>query len=71
MPQFLDMQHSKPEFEGFGLGFWNEQAFESVHQDFKTLWEQSGYKRDIDHPDYDTQLNKCVYKYNARHIEHF
>ena len=47
-------------FEGFGLGFWNEQSFKAVHEDFKTLWEDCNYQRDMDHPDYDNQLNKCV-----------
>ena len=68
VPQFLDLQHTKPEFEGFGLGFWSKQLFESFHHDFKTMWEQCGYIRDIDNPQYDKQLNKCVYTYNGRHI---
>ena len=66
VPDFLDKQHQKPEFQGYGLGYWNEQCFESVHQDFDGTWEN--YKADPKSDVYDTQLNKCVYTYNARHI---
>ena len=49
-----------------GLGYWSEQAFESVHADFKAEWES--VKVDIDHPDYLDKLVKCIARWNARHI---
>ena len=66
VPQFLDMMHKIPKFQGCGLGVFAEQAFECVHQDFGDLWEN--YERDPESDTYDTQLNKCVYTYNARHM---
>ena len=50
-----------------GLGYWSEHASESVHYDFETFW-QSGYKREMGHPDYKTQALKCISTYAARHI---
>ena len=50
-----------------GLAFWSEQAFESVHADFKLYWESQ--KVDIDHPDYLAKLLACISRWNARHIQ--
>ncbi|KAK6181780.1 hypothetical protein SNE40_009567 [Patella caerulea] len=51
-----------------GLGFWSEQASESVHSDFSQLWESGGYKRDMRHPEYDKKkLLKCVVTNCSRH----
>ena len=59
--QFLDMHsHFKK-----GLGWWSEQASESVHADFEKLWLR--YKRNMNHPEYRRQLFKCCVTYNARH----
>ena len=53
VPQFLDRQHQKPGYEDVGLGFYNKQSFECVHQDFPKLWEND--KRDPDSEGYDNQ----------------
>ena len=37
-----------------GLGFYTEQAMESVHADFKKVWEK--YKVSKEHPDYSERL---------------
>ena len=51
-----------------GLGFWSEQASESVHHDFEVHWE-SGYKRPISlREDYKVQALLCISTYAARHI---
>ena len=55
-------------FEGKGLGYWAEQASESVHYDWKHLWVDRKYIRELDHPDYSSQLKKCGDTYNSRHI---
>lgn len=60
--QFLERQNRNK-----GLGFWSEQASESVHKDFDSLWVGSSYKRGIGHPQYSSQLMKCVVTYNSRH----
>ena len=49
-----------------GLAFWSEQAFESVHADFKLYWESM--KVDMDHPEYLAKLLACIVRWNARHI---
>ena len=55
-------------FEGKGLGYWAEQASESVHYDWKHLWVDNKYSRALDNPDYPAQLKKCGDTYNSRHI---
>ena len=62
IPQFL------ADKEGKGLGVWSEQASESVHHDFSSLWAAGSYKRALCHKDYESQLYKCVVTYNSRHI---
>ena len=59
--QFLQMKN-----DGRGLGYWSEQAFESVHADFKQDWEN--VKVDINHPDFLSKMMKCIIRYNSRHI---
>lgn len=49
-----------------GLGFYSEQAMESVHSDFKTVWNK--YKVSETHSDYDSRLLKAVIEYNSNHI---
>ena len=61
VPQFLDRQHQKPGYEDVGLGFYNEQSFECVHQDFPKLWEN--YKRDPDSEGYDNvKVSSILYR---------
>ena len=43
--QFLDRQ--KQEYPGKGLGYWSEQASESVQYDWDNLWTGNKYKREI------------------------
>lgn len=46
-----------------GLGFYSEQAMESVHSDFKTTWNK--YKVSESHSDYNSRfLNIIVIMYN-------
>lgn len=49
-----------------GLGFWMEQAMESVHHDFRIFWER--YKVDINHPEFGLRLRAAVSAYNRRHL---
>ena len=49
-----------------GLGFYSEQATESVHADFKKTWNK--YKVKKSHPDYSNRLLKAVCEYNSSHI---
>ena len=62
VPQFLERHKNFHK----GLGYWSEQASESVHSDFDSLWVRSSYKRSIFHKFYNTQLLKCVVVYNSR-----
>ena len=64
--QFLERQ--KDEFPGKGLGWFSEQASESVHHDWDELWIGNKYKRQIGDDDYDSQLKKCGVTYNSRHM---
>ena len=63
--QFLNRKHK--EYPGKGLGFFSEQASESVHYDWDNLWTGHKYKRSFEHKDYDSQLKKCGVAYNSRH----
>ena len=49
-----------------GLGYWSEQAFESVHADFKVEWEK--VKVNYDHPDFSKKMLSCLSRYVSRHI---
>ena len=51
------------------LGFWSEQASESVYYDWYKLWVDNKYKRELDHKDYNKQLLKCGVTYNSRHLK--
>ena len=53
-------------YPGCGLGFWSEQASESVHYSFQSHWEK-GYKVNFHHPLYKDKLLKAVVSYNSRH----
>lgn len=48
------------------LGFFGEQATESVHHDFKVTWDK--YRVANEHPDYAAKLLKAVSEYNSYHI---
>ena len=63
VPQFLKRHRDLQK----GMGYWSEQASESVHSDFDSLWLGSSYKRSIFHKNYNSQLLKCVVAYNSRH----
>ena len=59
-----------PEFihrKGMPLGFFSEQASESVHHDFQKFWD-SRYKREMSHPLYHDKLLRSVVEYNSKHI---
>lgn len=49
-----------------GLGFFSEQAMESVHFDFLTRWKN--YKVSLNHLDYGQHLLKAVCSYNSHHL---
>ena len=52
---------------GRGLGPWNEQSDESVHHDFKGIWNRfivNDTNRDI----YGKNLLKVVCAYNSQHL---
>ena len=49
-----------------GLGFWSEQASESVHSDFEKIWVR--YKVGQHNKTYDTQLLKAVQDYCNKHL---
>ena len=67
VPEFLDLM--KADFPNRGLGFWSEQASESVHYDFKDFWEK-GYKLALVHKSYRSNLLNALIVYNSRHT-HF
>ena len=50
------------------LGYFSEQASESVHRDFLCLWESSG-KVDQKHSKHDRNLLDTVIRYNGRHLK--
>ena len=49
-----------------GLGFYMEQAMESVHHDLKMFWAK--YKADVEHPEFGFKLKAAVSAYCARHL---
>lgn len=51
---------------GFGLGFFSEQAFESVHHDFQKTWQD--FKVLDENPNYGIKLLRAVCVYNCRHL---
>ena len=62
VPQFLTRNSKQKK----GLGYWSEQASESVHHDWDALW--GDYKRPITHKEYKDKLLACAIRYNSRHI---
>ena len=48
---------------GLGLGFFNEQAFESVHHDYSQTWTK--YKVMMDNPKYGERLLRSIAVYNC------
>lgn len=68
-PKVHAVLHHVPEFcskMNVGLGIFNEQAFESVHADFKNTW--SRFKRSPENPNYSAKLLRAVCVYNANHV---
>ena len=63
VPQFLQRNGEGKK----GLGYWSEQASESVHRDWDKLWVDSSYKRALSHKDYQKKLLACAIRYNSRH----
>lgn len=51
---------------GRGLGFYSEQASESVHQDFDSFWER--FKVNKNNPQFGSHLLRAVSSYNAQHL---
>ena len=54
------------EFERKGLGFWSEQASESVHADVEKA--RAGNARALEDPKYADQFFKLGVKYNSNHL---
>lgn len=51
---------------GIGLGFFSEQAFESVHYDF--CQTRNDFKVDSKNKNYSSKLLRCVCVYNCKHL---
>ena len=49
-----------------GLGYYSEQAMESVHFDFAAMW--CNYCVHENHPDYEKRLFRAIIEYNSSHI---
>lgn len=49
-----------------GLGFYSEQAVESVHSDFDSVWKK--YKVDKNHPQYSNRLMQAVGEFNGLRV---
>ena len=52
------------------LGFYSEQAVESIHHDFKTIWSNYLIKNRGD-PRYDDSLLTAIQQFNARHLQQY
>ena len=61
--QFLERKAEN--FPGKGLGFWGEQAAESIHSKWATFWERR--KVPTGHKDYDKILFWALVEFNATH----
>ena len=64
--QFLERRQA--EGLNHGLGYYSEEASEAAHYDFEKLWVGRGYKRDIGHPEYASNAEEALVKYNSGHI---
>lgn len=51
---------------GKGLGFFSEQAFETVHHDFEETWQN--FRRSEELPSYGKKLLRAVCTYNCGHL---
>lgn len=51
---------------GTALGFYSEQAMESVHYEFNTIWNK--HKVDEDHPNYSMKLLQALCEFNGLHV---
>lgn len=51
---------------GIGLGFYSEQAFESVHYDFNKTW--ANFKIKVGDESYGSKLLRAVCQYNCNHL---
>ena len=49
-----------------GLGFFSEQAMESMHKELKKEWGAD--KVDIKHPNYGAKLLHTVVRVNGKHL---
>jgi len=58
LPQFCKLEHSS-------LSKFSEQASESVHHDFKSMWSMSGTRQKNG---IEEKLLNCVVRYNSRHL---
>ena len=67
VPQFFERQKALGNC-GKGLAFWTEQPFEAAHSFWNQLWLGSNYKRDLSHPEYDSQLKRAGVKFNSDHL---
>ena len=59
--EFLEMMGGE-----HGLGFYSEQAMESMHKELKKDWQ--GEKLDENHPKYREKLCKTVVRVNGKHM---
>jgi hypothetical protein len=53
--------------KGFGLGLYNEQAFESVHADVDKKWRDHKIK-DPMNPRFGAAWKKTICEYNSSHL---
>lgn len=69
-PEFLDSMQTK--YPGKGLGFWSDQASESVHYSFKGFWEKGNTTSSVnkDYPRKVLKVLESLIVYNSRHT-HF
>ena len=52
--------------EVHGLGYYSEQAMESMHYEFKKEWGTG--KVDVKHPNYGEKLLSATVRINGKHI---
>ena len=64
---FLGPNFFKDRDNKFGLGWYSEQCFESMHSDMRQEWDRVKVS-DKNHPDFKEKLLNFVCAYNAKHI---